>query len=163
MKNIGKILVALLAIAVLLSFPMVIVSADEGTETNADTAETTVDTADDTTADTSKNETSNKTESDDKKEDKEEDKSLLTSGLITLGIIAVIVVCVVFWILKDKERASKTWRSFKSEFKKVVWADKHETLKNTIIVIVIVLLFGLAIGLVDYLLSVGIVGLGKLV
>ena len=71
-------------------------------------------------------------------------------------------MAILIWVLRDRERAVKTWRSFKSEFKKIVWADKHETLKNTILVVVAILVFALIFGVVDYLLSLLIVTIGRI-
>lgn len=145
MKNVGKILVALLALTVMLSFSSVIAFADETD------AETKAESEDSTTINTT-------TET-----EEEEDHFVLYTGLITLGIVAVILVCVLVWVLKDKERALKTWRSFKSEFKKIVWAEKHDTMKKTILVIVALVMFGVVIGLLDYLFSLAVVGLGKII
>ncbi len=166
MKNIGKILAALLAVAVMLSFTMVTVFAEEATETVADSsADTTEETKAETKAETEDEHKHDSSEKEDSKTDKEKEaeKFLLMTGLVTLGIIVVVLICVAVWALKDKERALKTWRSFKSEFKKIVWADRHQTTKNTILVILAVVVFGAAIGLVDYLFSLGVVGLGKLI
>ncbi len=171
MKNVGKILAALLALAVLLSFSSVIAFAEEADDSAASTEAVSDESKDEASSD----ETSAETKADDeskkdtttstteKKDDEEEDHFVLYTGLITLAIILVIAICVVVWILKDKERALKTWRSFKSEFKKIVWAEKHETLKKTIIVVVALVVFGAVIGLLDYLFSFAIVSLGKLI
>lgn len=177
MKNVGKILAALLALAVLLSFSSVIAFADEAEDSAVSTdAVSDESKGEESSEETSKNEASAETKADDEsKKDtttstststttkKDDDHFLLYTGLITLGIIVVIAICVVVWILKDKERALKTWRSFKSEFKKIVWAEKHETLKKTIIVVVALVVFGAVIGLLDYLFSLAVVSLGKLI
>ncbi len=173
MKNFGKILVALLALTVMLSFSSVIAFADtEADAESGDTVEaesseeTEAETSDDTTAaDTAEDskEEDNKDEADDKDEEEEEDHFVLYTGLITLGIVVIILICVLVWVLKDKGRALKTWRSFKSEFKKIVWAEKHDTMKKTILVIIALVVFGVVIGLLDYLLSAAVVGLGKLI
>lgn len=176
-KMTGRILAALFAITVILSFST-IVFAEEAEDTNtveavtdgsenADTAaDSEAEEADGAVADTA--ESSDDTnaasaEESEKKDEDEEDHSLLWSGIITLIVIVVVVVCVLAWVFKDKERALRTWRSFKSEFKKVVWADKHDTLKNTVLVIVAAVVIAAILGLVDYLFSLGIVSLGKLI
>ncbi len=173
MKNVGKILAALLALAVLLSFSSVIAFANEAEDSAVSTdAVSDESKGEESSEETSKNEASAETKADDEsKKDtttstttkKDDDHFVLYTGLITLGIIVVIAICVVVWILKDKERALKTWRSFKSEFKKIVWAEKHETLKKTIIVVVALVVFGAVIGLLDYLFSLAVVSLGKLI
>ena len=67
---------------------------------------------------------------------------------------------------KDKpsfiERIKKFWREYKSELKKVVWATRESTLKNTLIVAVAVVVVGVCIGILDFAFSSGIVALGKL-
>ena len=67
---------------------------------------------------------------------------------------------------KDKpsfvERVKKFWREYKSELKKVVWATRESTLKNTLIVAVAVVVVGVCIGILDFAFSSGIVALGKL-
>ncbi len=68
---------------------------------------------------------------------------------------------------KDKpsfvERVKKFWREYKSELKKVVWASRELTLKNTLIVAVAVVIVGACIGLLDFAFSTGVVELGKLI
>ncbi len=70
-------------------------------------------------------------------------------------------------VKKDKpslgERIKKFLREYKSELKKVVWASKELTFKNTLIVAVAVIIVGAFIGLLDFVLSTGIVELGKLI
>ncbi len=164
MKNIGKILAALLAVAVMLSFTMVTVFAEDVTETVADSSvDTDGETATETEAADEDDQETSETEATDSDEETDEDKFLRMTGLVTLGIIVVVLICVAVWAFKDKERALKTWRSFKSEFKKIVWADRHQTTKNTILVILVVVVFGAVIGLLDYLFSLGVVGLGNLI
>ena len=67
---------------------------------------------------------------------------------------------------KDKpsfiERTKKFWREYKSELKKVVWATRENTMKNTLIVAVAVIIVGACIGVLDFAFSSGIVALGKL-
>ena len=176
-KNIWKLLAAMLSLAVILSCSTVIIAAEDsdavtvGTEadtkapdegTGAAGNETTAadgTTAASTTAAGTTAASTTGTSSSTSKNNSDSNHY----GLITLIILAVIVVGIVIWVLRDRERALKLWRSFKSEFKKVVWADKHETLKNTILVIIAIIVFAAVIGLVDYLLSVLIVTVGKLI
>ncbi len=172
MKNVGKILVALLALAIMLSFSSVIAFADETEEDSVTTTEAAKDETEKETEAETKAESKpaddghdhdKETTATDKKEETKKDNFVLYTGLITLGIVVIILICVLVWILKDKERALKTWRSFKSEFKKIVWAEKHDTMKKTILVIVALVVFGVVIGLLDYLFSAAVVGLGKLI
>ena len=61
------------------------------------------------------------------------------------------------------ERIAKFWRDFRSEMKKVVWMSREELRKNSILVIVSVIVFTLVLGGVDFVLSWTINALGSLV
>lgn len=164
-KNVWKILAAIISLTVMLSFSLVTVMADETTaevtteaSTEADTeastdAGTEASTGADTSASTSAGTASGTTST---------DKTNKTHfGLVTIIIVAVILIGFAIWALRDREKAAKTWRSFKSEFKKIVWANPHDTLKNTILVVVAIVVFAAVLGLIDYLLSLLIVTIGS--
>ena len=57
---------------------------------------------------------------------------------------------------KKKGRIKEAWRGFKSETKKIVWPNAKTVLKNTGIVLAVVLIIGAGIWLVDWGLSEGI-------
>ena len=72
---------------------------------------------------------------------------------------------------KSKDKKSKknpfksiasVFKSVKAEGKKVVWAPAKDVLKNTIIVLVVVIIAGVAIYGVDSLLSLGMKGIKNL-
>lgn len=67
---------------------------------------------------------------------------------------------------KSKKNPFKSIASFfksvKAEGKKVVWANGKDVLKNTVIVLVVVIIAGLAIYGVDTVLSLGMKGLKNL-
>ncbi len=50
---------------------------------------------------------------------------------------------------KKKGRAKNAWKGFRSELKKIVWPTWKQVLKNTGIVVVIVLICTIAIGALD--------------
>lgn len=165
-KNVWKLLAAILSVAVILSLSTITVFADTpaDTEVSSETgdeagaaADTDADTTADTTADTS--------EAEDDHDHESESTSNGTSNywIPTVIILAVILIGCAIWIFTDRERAIKLWRSFKSEFKKVVWYDPHDTLKSTVLVVIAILVFAAVLGLIDYLLSTGIVTLGKII
>ncbi len=68
---------------------------------------------------------------------------------------------------KNKEslcsRFKVGFKNLKSEFKKIVWYPKDSTIHSTILVLVSVVILSAFIGLLDYLFSIGIVGLGRLI
>ncbi len=57
---------------------------------------------------------------------------------------------------KKKGRIKEAWRGFKSEIKKIVWPSWKQVLKNTFVVLVIVLICAVAIAALDYAFSGGI-------
>lgn len=59
-------------------------------------------------------------------------------------------------------RIGAWFRSLRSESKKISWASAASVRKNTIIVIVSVIILSAAIGIVDFLLTNGIVGLDRI-
>ena len=71
---------------------------------------------------------------------------------------------------KDKKQSKKNpfkfiapfFKSVQADGKKVVWAPAKDVLKNTIIVLVVVIIAGLAIYGVDSLLSLGMKGIKNL-
>ncbi len=164
-KNVWKILAAIISLTVMLSFSLVTVMADETTAedtteatTEADTEATTdagteASTGADTSASTGAGTASGTTTT--------EKTNKTHFGLVTIIIVVVILIGFAIWALRDREKSAKTLRSFKSEFKKIVWADPHDTLKNTILVVVAIVVFAAVLGLIDYLLSLLIVTIGS--
>ena len=63
---------------------------------------------------------------------------------------------------KKKGRIKEAWRGFKSETKKIVWPTWKQVLKNTGVVLVVVIICAIIIGLLDYAFSEGIQALTKL-
>ena len=64
--------------------------------------------------------------------------------------------------VKFSARVKKFWRDYKSELKKVVWCPWKQVKNNTVVVLVIVLVSGAAIGLLDFGFSKLITALGGL-
>ena len=60
-------------------------------------------------------------------------------------------------------RISKTWRDFRSEFKKIVWSSKRNTFNNTVLVVVSMIVIAACIGVLDFAFSKLIAWLGKLI
>ena len=57
---------------------------------------------------------------------------------------------------KKKGRVREAWRGFKSETKKIVWPSWKQVFKNTLVVLVIVIICAVVIGALDYAFSGGI-------
>lgn len=68
---------------------------------------------------------------------------------------------------KDKPsifaRIAKFFREYRAELKKVTWSSKEDTMKNTIVVAVTVVIAGVVIGLLDLVFSSGLSALGNLI
>ncbi len=60
-------------------------------------------------------------------------------------------------------KIAKFFRDYKSEFKKIVWPTWAQVVKNTSIVLVVVVAAAIVIGILDIAFSQGIIGLGKLI
>ena len=58
---------------------------------------------------------------------------------------------------------AKFFREYKSELKKVVWSTPKQTLNNTILVAVSVIVVSLGVGILDFAFSAGLTALGKLI
>ncbi len=60
-------------------------------------------------------------------------------------------------VKKEKKagRLGNAWRGFKSEFKKIVWPSWKQVRKNTLVVLIVILVFAIAIGALDFAFSSG--------
>ena len=63
---------------------------------------------------------------------------------------------------KKKGKIKEAWRGFRSEVKKVVWPSWKQVLKNTGIVLLVVLICAVIIFALDYAFGTGIAALTKL-
>ena len=63
---------------------------------------------------------------------------------------------------KKTGKLKEAWRGFKSETKKIVWPSWKQVLKNTGVVLVVVIICAIIIGILDYAFSGGIQALAEL-
>ena len=63
---------------------------------------------------------------------------------------------------KKKGKIKEAWKGFKSEVKKIVWPSWKQVLKNTLVVLVIVVICAIIIAALDYAFSQGIIALTQL-
>jgi len=61
------------------------------------------------------------------------------------------------------QRIKAFFKTYKSEMKKISWASLKSVRSNTILVLVCIVILSAFIGLLDYVFSLGIVGLGRLI
>ncbi len=64
--------------------------------------------------------------------------------------------------VKFTDKIKKFWRDYKSEFKKISWPSKEDTAKSTLIVIVCIVAFMIAIAILDFVFSKGLTLLSHL-
>ena len=177
-RNLWKILAAILVFSLMLSFSFVTVAADESDEAaeeetgaveettgEAETSEPDESSADSTTTaatTTAATTTASTTNASTTASSTSTQTKESHYGIVTLIIVAVILVIILIVFLRNREKGMKMMRSFKSEFKKIVWADRHDTLKNTILVVIAIVLFAAVFGIVDFALSQLILLLGRI-
>ncbi len=63
---------------------------------------------------------------------------------------------------KKSGKIGKFFRDYKSEFKKIVWPSKDETVRQSVVVIVAIVICGAALLVLDTAFSSGLTALGKL-
>jgi preprotein translocase SecE subunit len=72
-------------------------------------------------------------------------------------LVVIAIVCII-----KREALAKFLRSLKSEMGKIVWLPKNQTLKSTVVVLIIVAICAIVIGILDFAFGSGITFLGKL-
>jgi len=65
--------------------------------------------------------------------------------------------------IKKESKVKKFFKDYKSEFKKIVWPDKKDTLKQSGVVVVSIIVVGVAVVLLDTGFSEFLQWLGRLV
>ena len=93
---------------------------------------------------------------------KTEKKGIDTALLVGLIIGAVVLVAAVILCIKFREKIGKFLRVYKSEAKKIVWLPWDQTKKSTLVVLVLIVAFAIAICLIDLGLSNGFLAFIKL-
>ena len=82
---------------------------------------------------------------------------------IVLAAAALIACIVVFFVLPSRrEKTFKFLRSLKSECNKISWYTWKQTIKGSAVVVGVAVVLALAIGLLDYGFSEGLVALTDL-
>ena len=93
-------------------------------------------------------------------EEKKEDNTVET--IISLSIVGVVAIAVAIYCIVNKEKVGKFFRALKSEMHKIVWFSWKDTRKNSIVVIVAVVIIAAVIGLLDLAFKNGVDILYKL-
>ena len=88
--------------------------------------------------------------------DHEEEDNKLVETIISVSIIGVTLIAVAIFCIIKREKVGKFFRSLKSEMKKIVWFSWKDTRKNTIVVIIAVVIIAVFIGLLDFAFNNGV-------
>ena len=169
-----SIIALLISLVLVVSLFTIGISATESEEAGSDTStEQTTETGDEAdtndesdTADETKEEDKKPTGSDDKKEEETEDPEVVetrTSLIVNGIIVAAIIIVLIFLYVKFHAKFNAFLRSVKSELKKIVWSSKENTRKGFLIVAIVAVSFGVALGLADFAFSSGFDELPKLI
>ncbi len=135
-----------LIVAVVLMFSLFAVGVFAETESEpTDVTETETDEAVES-GDETEAETEAETE-----EEEDEKKGLSTFDIVTIIIFAVLIIVLVVYCLKNREKVGKFLRSLKSEFKKISWQSPRDVRKNTLVVLVVVIVLATVIAGLDLL------------
>ena len=138
----------------------------EETETTADETETTTAGEEETT--TSTETTPVETTGDDTTTPTEK-KGWFAEHINLVIAIGVVVVLVIAYFVarlvskKFREKSTKFWKDYKAEFKKLVWPTKEQFWKNSLVVLVAVVIGAVVLALLDYGITQGFYGLKELI
>ena len=94
--------------------------------------------------------------------DDEKEETNIVETIISLSIVGVVLIAVAVYCIVKKEKVAKFFRAIKSEMKKIVWFSWKDTRKNSIVVIVAVVIIAAFIGLLDLVFNNGVDMLYKL-
>lgn len=76
--------------------------------------------------------------------------------IITLAVI-VVIVAVLFILAKTNsklgQRIAKFFKDYKSEIKKISWMPRKDLVRSTLVVLAVLIVAGVAIGLLDFIFS----------
>ncbi|MCR5457440.1 MAG: preprotein translocase subunit SecE [Clostridiales bacterium] len=152
----------------------VVTTTGEETETTADETETTADDTETTAA--GEEETTTPTETTAPAGNTGDDTSTTTENkswfaehinlVIAVGVIVVLVIAYFVARLvskKFKEKSTKFWKDYKAEFKKLVWPTKEQFWKNSLVVLVAIVIGAVVLALLDYGITQGFYGLKELI
>ena len=131
--------------------------AGSDTESESESATETGTEASTTTSATTKEETTTED-----KEAAEAKKQQKTRGIINLCVGAAILIALAVLIIVYRAKIPTWWKGLKSECGKITWCPKEKLKKNTFVVVIIILVIALAIGVLDFVFSRGMILLGDL-
>ena len=86
--------------------------------------------------------------------------------VIAIGVVVVLVIAYFVARLvskKFREKSTKFWKDYKAEFKKLVWPTKEQFWKNSLVVLVAVVIGAVVLALLDYGITQGFYGLKELI
>ena len=146
----NKILVSLLTLVLTVAlmfslFSVSVFAEDASSSTNDSSSSTTTDDHDH-----------------DHEEEEEKEETNIVETIISLSIVGVVLIAVAVYCIVKREKVEKFFRALKSEMKKIVWFSWKDTRKNSIIVIIAVVIIAIVIGVLDFAFKNGVDLLYKL-
>ena len=166
--NKRSLIALLLSVVLVVSLFTVGISATEVASTNEEVT-TTVENDSVASEAASEKETEKETETSAPTTGTEEDaaaaeaiKAKKTTLIINACIIAAIIVIGVVLCFKFRKKLGEFLRSVKSEFKKITWTSKEQTLRGFIVVLVIAVIFAVVLTLMDLAFNTSISSLRNL-
>ena len=96
------------------------------------------------------------------KAEAEAKKQQRTRGYINLGVGAAFLIALAILCIKFRDKIPTWWKGLKSECGKITWCPKDKLIKNVKVVILIILAIAIAIGVLDFVFSRGMILLGEL-
>ena len=148
----NKILVSLLTlvltVALMFSLFSVSVFAEDASSTTGSSSSTTTD--------------DDHADHDHDHEGEKDEKTNTVETIISLSIVGVVLIAVAVYCIVKREKVAKFFRAIKSEMKKIVWFSWNDTRKNSIVVIVAVVIIAAFIGLLDLAFNSGVESLYNL-
>ena len=127
----------------------------ESTESESASETTAATTTAATTTKKEETTTENKAEAEAKKQQR-------TRGIINLCVGVVLLIALAALIFAYRGKIPSWWKGLKSECGKITWCPKEKLRKNTFVVVIIILAIAVAIGVLDFVFSRGMILLGDL-
>lgn len=86
----------------------------------------------------------------------------MVGTIIGIVVGAILLAVAVVLCIKYREKIKKFFRVYKSELKKVVWFPWNQTRKSTLVVLLVMAVFAVAICLLDWGLGEGFLAFVRL-
>ena len=155
-SNKTRVLLAfLLALILTFSFSM-FAAAQEESDVSPDASEVSEEISEESAEESAEESPDESIEEESVEDEQSEDEEQIKPwmGITIIGGIILVVTLIIFIMILRKTplglKIAKFFKDFKSELKKIVWLSRKETVKQTGIVLMTVLIAAVFLGLLDY-------------